>query len=605
MKWSLRAKLFVFVPVLALLPWLGWQTLDRLQQFATRAQTEALAILAETLADELHSLPPSTWRQFQGLSGEPVSVLANPPTLDGFVDDWIDAPILTLSQMVQLRVGQVGDQVYFVVEVKDSSRVYRRPGSAESSDRLVVTVLSDEGDHNLTIAPEGPGYWLPASSPPSRIGTSLMSGYWWELADGYRFEGRLGAETLQAATAWRLSVVDVSLQQAITRSYAIPVRPMHPALQRRVEAFAGDSRQVIIADRSNRLLAISAGQPARFDLAAEYPIAPDAASPGIVRVQAQSDQVVASASRALIQLAWQTLAVFLVVMIGLSVFAGRLTERIGRLRREFRAHLDARGRLAEPRPLSALTATDELGELARDLTQVMADLRRYTQFLERIPRTLRHELSNPMSTVQTSLELLADETDPMQQARLRAAAERGIAKLDSTLSRVTEAVSLEDALREDVLYSVDLRKLLQDYGAIQAEQHPRLRWKIDVPDAPVVVEAHALRLEQLLDKLIDNALDFTPDQGRIWLRVRDHLTAVSLSVENEGVGLVSAPSDDLFQLFSSSRQDATGVHLGLGLYIVRAIAESFGASPQIESTGRGVRVTLQGFRRPGGLTGCN
>ena len=48
MRWSLRAKLFVFVPVLAVLPWLGWHTLERLQLFAIRAQTEALAVLADT-----------------------------------------------------------------------------------------------------------------------------------------------------------------------------------------------------------------------------------------------------------------------------------------------------------------------------------------------------------------------------------------------------------------------------------------------------------------------------------------------------------------------------------------------------------------------------
>ena len=69
----------------------------------------------------------------------------------------------------------------------------------------------------------------------------------------------------------------------------------------------------------------------------------------------------------------------------------------------------------EPVLTDAQTA-DEVGELSRDVQQVLRDLARYTAFLERIPRTLRHELSNPMSTVQTSLELLSDEKDPEQQA---------------------------------------------------------------------------------------------------------------------------------------------------------------------------------------------
>ena len=596
MRWSLRAKLFVFVPVLAVLPWLGWHTLERLQLFAIRAQTEALEVLAETLADELSTQPSGLWAPMPHIAGRPPAIASLAPVLDGFLDDWPVVDAIALSQIAMLRVAQRADQLYLAIDILDSTRRYQRPDSEGLSDQLILTLLKSTGDEVIVIAPEGPGRWVLNRSGRARAPKSSMTGYWWELAEGYRFEGRLDAARLVGADGWVLSVIDATGTDVVTRSYPLPIAPLHPVIQTRAEAFAADTRQVLVHRRDGSLLAMTPSLSATPDLQAEQVIQSGTQAIGTVTIQAPADQVVGSASRALIQLAWQTVAVLVVLVIGLSLYAGRLTERIGRLGRELRAQLDGCGRLTESPPFTALTATDEIGDLARDIATVMNDLRRYTQFLERIPRTLRHELSNPMSTVQTSLELLADEQDPQQQARLRGAAARGIAKLDSTLSRVTEAVSLEDALREDVLYPVDLSKLLDDYVQVQREQHPRVQWRLDVPQSAVNVMAHSLRMEQLLDKLIDNALDYTPDQGRIWLKLRDHLTSVTLSVENEGpTGLAS--TDELFQLFSSARHDASGVHLGLGLYIVRTIAEAFDASPRIESTGRGVLVTIHGFKR--------
>lgn len=600
MRWSLRAKLFVFVPVLAVLPWLGWHTLERLQLFAIRAQTEALAVLADTLAQELSTQPLGPWMLKPQISGSPPAIASQAPVLDGFLDDWPVMDSIPLSQIATLRVAQRADQLYLAIDIRDSTRRYRRPDSEGLSDRLVLTLLKPTGDDVILIAPEGLGQWALNRSGRGRAPESSMVGYWWELAEGYRFEGRLNAARLVGATGWVLSVIDATGDDILTRSYALPVAPLHPVIQARAEAFASEARQVLVHGRDGHLLAMTASLTGTPDLQAKQVILSATQAMGTVTIQARADQVVSSASRALIQLAWQTMAVLVVLLIGLSLYAGRLTERIGRLGRELRAQLDTRGRLAESHPLSALTATDEIGDLARDIAKVMSDLRRYTQFLERIPRTLRHELSNPMSTVQTSLELLADEQDPAQQARLRAAAERGIAKLDSTLSRVTEAVSLEDALREDVLYPVDLTKLLDDYVQVQREQHPRVQWRLDVPQTAVMVMAHSLRLEQLLDKLVDNALDYTPDQGRIWLKLRDHLTSVTLSIENEGPKELVGAADELFQLFSSARHDASGAHLGLGLYIVRTIAEAFEATPYIESTARGVLVTIQGFKPASG-----
>lgn len=107
-----------------------------------------------------------------------------------------------------------------------------------------------------------------------------------------------------------------------------------------------------------------------------------------------------------------------------------------------------------------------------------------------------------------------------------------------------------------------------------------------------MVMVYLLCFEQLLDKLVDNVLDYTLDQGRIWLKLRDHLTLVTLFIENEGPKELVGVADELFQLFSSACHDVSGVYLGLGLYIVRIIAEVFEVILYIESIVCGVLVMI-------------
>ena len=282
-----------------------------------------------------------------------------------------------------------------------------------------------------------------------------------------------------------------------------------------------------------------------------------------VPIAAPTSEIVGSAQQALVTLAWQTLGVLGLLIFGLSIYSGRRAERITRLRRELKSYLDARDRFASDPVLSDSDASDEVGELSRDVQQVLRDLGRYTTFLERIPRTLRHELSNPMSAVQTSLELLSYEQDPDQQARLGATAHRGIQKLESTLAKVTEAASLEEALRDEDQHGFDVARVTRD--AVESIARTVTSLLItDIPETPISVLGNDLRFEQMLDKLLDNASDFTTEGGVITVGLSDHINSVVLWVENEGPSLHIQDGVDAFQMFSGTRNDSTGSHLGLG-----------------------------------------
>lgn len=614
MRLSLRTKLFLFVPVMALVPWLGYQTYDRLTRFAIEAQTESLRTLAEILHAELQTVSIQMPSKGSVLDASP---LLRAPTLDGFFDEWPEPAPQLQDDQIALRIGQFDDMLLFGLEVTDRTRAYREPqfGRAAPIPHDVVRVRQLEGTEVLEfeLATEASGRFQVHTIEPSLlISPEPIDAFWWEVAGGYRVEWTVPVDQLLDAPI-ALSVVDYTGFAESTAQYQFDLQPLLPRIQTLARRLASDSKQIVVVTDGGQIVAntlpvdgqvpLTAADRERFDahildteIILNMPVVTEQGDTVHVLLSATRSALVGRAQEALLNLAWQTLGVLVVLIGGLSIYSGRLTERITRLRNELKHYLDGRGRVHQSPALSESGSGDEVGVLSRDIQQVLDDLARYTAFLERIPRTLRHELSNPMSAIQTSLELLSDETDPIQQARLRATAERGIQKLESTLSQVTEAASLEEALRADTQRLFDVGALVQT--AIDSIQisHPDLVWQVDKPDGRLLVAGSDLRFEQLLDKLLDNAVDFTPSGGRIRVILRDQITSVDVVVENQGPPFQRSQATDPFQMFSGSRNDASGSHLGLGLYVVRLIAESMGARPSIENTDTGVRVVMAGFR---------
>ena len=412
----------------------------------------------------------------------------------------------------------------------------------------------------------------------------------------------------------QLIQLDHNWIEPIERQYQFSIEPLIGRVQQLARRLSGETRQIMVVD-SDGLVIAKTPPPEEMptllasdawhsdpvitdqDIRISVPLTTESGRYSVL-IAAPTSEIVGSAQQALVTLAWQTLGVLGLLIFGLSIYSGRLAERITRLRRELKSFLDTRDRFASDPVLSDSEASDEVGALSRDVQQVLRDLGRYTTFLERIPRTLRHELSNPMSAVQTSLELLSDEQDPDQQARLRATAQRGIQKLESTLAKVTEAASLEEALRDEDQHGFDVAGVTRDAVESIARTVTNLRWITDIPETPMSVLGNDLRFEQMLDKLLDNARDYTTEGGIITVGLSDQINSVVLWVENEGPSLRIQDGVDAFQMFSGTRNDSTGSHLGLGLYVVRLIAESMGARVAIGNTERGVRVEVSGIRVP-------
>jgi len=204
---------------------------------------------------------------------------------------------------------------------------------------------------------------------------------------------------------------------------------------------------------------------------------------------------------------------------------------------------------------------------------------------------LAHELRNPLAPLRTGLELLKLEPSPQVVSRAKATMERQVSNLTrlvDDLLDVSRISSGKIALKRKVL---DARQHVSDaVGAAQlSASRKNLRMDVQVPDHPVMVDADPVRLEQMLGNLIGNAMKFTLPGGdiRVALEVADEWAV--MRVRDTGVGIPAGQLDKVFDLFgqAATSLDRSEGGLGIGLTVVRLIAELHGGRAQVFSDGAG------------------
>lgn len=296
----------------------------------------------------------------------------------------------------------------------------------------------------------------------------------------------------------------------------------------------------------------------------------------------------------------KTLVVCFFGALVLLVFATRISVRLRRLRNEAAEAIDAHGRVVGN--LSASRAGDEIGDLARDFSAMMERLREYNHYLEQLARRLSHELRTPITVVRSSLEAMELDQPGGDQGPYLSRARDGLRRLDTIISRMSEAARLEQALQESEPERFDLHAVVSASVESYRNVWPQQSFRYRAPGEPCAIDGMPDLVVQMLDKLVGNAVDFCTPGTSIDLSVARRAGSVELEVRNLGPLLPGEMSDKLFESMVSIRNDkgSEDPHLGLGLYIVRLIAEAHGAQARAFNLpgGEGVAMRIV-FPEPG------
>ena len=328
---------------------------------------------------------------------------------------------------------------------------------------------------------------------------------------------------------------------------------------------------------------------------AAHPIISKDATLGAVVVEQNIEEILAFQREAFEQAALVSLASLLAVFIALLAFAGRLAWRIRHLRREAAAAIDEHGRLTKQSLDAERGAGDEIGDLSRSVSNMLGRLHQHTHFLEKMPRTLRHEINNPLNALATSIENLKDHVTSGGDKYLESA-KRGVLRIGAIVQNLADAVSLEESLAADDRQVMDVGRLIENYVANFSATHQGRELVFRGVAGPVYAEVADYRIEQLLDKIIDNALDFHHVTSPIKVQLDVARDALRITVANRGPTLPKTEQTRLFESMVSHRGPRSGMHFGLGLYVVRTIAEHHGGSARainlIDGSGVAVMVRL-------------
>jgi len=310
---------------------------------------------------------------------------------------------------------------------------------------------------------------------------------------------------------------------------------------------------------------------------------------GAVLLEKDSQEILTHQRKTLDRLAY----VIIGVVIGIFLFILRLSFRILRLSSELNSVINSEGRLVKTDIQSEKNAHDDLGDLSRGATELLGRLGRYTHFLETIPRTLRHEILNPVNAISLGLQQL--ESSPEKVTEIVKKTKRSILQLELIVSRLTEAAHIEEALATDVISTIDLAYLLRDYVENIRQLHPAVRFNYSDSGQEALIQGNDLRFVQLLDKIKDNAINHLSKDGSIDISLNCNGEWIIVTISNDGP-LVS--ESVLKALFTGiiPRQNTTvdSPHLGIGLYIAHHIIQSHRGNIQVNNRidGSGVVVLL-------------
>ena len=541
-RWALglRAKLALVALVLLALPWVGLRYVNELEQVLLEGQRRALIGTARAIATALHDRPQllvALPERDDAMRREAELELQRIAQSEGRLFDPAAAPVpLAREAALAARAAQ-----------EDIAAILR--GVQRTESRIWVV---NRRYQVLALA----GSLRRPEPPPEEAG--LLREAWRGLA------------------GWLIQRPSEDFADAVPDDVLATGRDIVAALQ---GTPGSRTRRTV----DGRAVVVSAAHPVwnRNEVA------------GAVVVEETTNPIATLRSEALERLLILTLTVFLGAAALLIAYASWLSHRIRRLRDEAESAIDARGRIA--RLSAGSEAGDEIGDLSRSFSAMLAKLAQHHAYLESMAGRLSHELRTPIAVVRSSLENLKLVADAGEARTYIERAEHGLARLNTILQRMSEASRLEHSLRAAERERFDLAALVG--GCVEGYRlaYAQVPFVLELPGRALPVAGAPDLAAQLLDKLVENAVEFSRAGEAVRIALEERDGAALLSVQNKGPLLPAEMRGRLFESMVSVRGAPAGgaPHLGLGLYVARLIAEFHGGTIEAADLAGGDGVVLR------------
>jgi two-component system, OmpR family, sensor histidine kinase ChvG len=275
------------------------------------------------------------------------------------------------------------------------------------------------------------------------------------------------------------------------------------------------------------------------------------------------------------------IGMFFLLALGIGVLLSMFLARtiVRPLRHLARAAVKVRlGRAQEVNVPRLPSRRDEIGMLARALSDMSIALRQRIDATEAFAADVAHEIKNPLASLRSALDGSERIEDPSLRKQLMDVAKADVLRMDRLISDISDASRVDSQLAKAKFEPIDLGDMIEQL--LQAREHRACDGDVTIAFARprrtiATVMGEDVRLERMLTNLIDNAVSFSPPGSVVEISATLAEEEVIIRVSDEGPGVPENEREAIFRRFHSERpvSENFGKHSGLGLAIARTIIE--------------------------------
>ncbi len=230
---------------------------------------------------------------------------------------------------------------------------------------------------------------------------------------------------------------------------------------------------------------------------------------------------------------------------------------------------------------------DEPGGAVLVTLHDLTELRQVETSRREFVSNVSHELRTPLSSIKAMAETLEDGglDDPSINAdfvkRIHIEADR----MTTLVNDLLELTSLQSGQADMKAQQVDIASVIREEGSryVQVAEGLGIEANVSVPEALPKVVAQEDRMRQVVRNLLDNALKFTPENGRIDLSAEANHDVVEVRVSDNGLGIPPESLPHIFERFYKVERSRRNEGSGLGLAIVKNIVQAYGGEVNVDS----------------------
>ncbi len=286
------------------------------------------------------------------------------------------------------------------------------------------------------------------------------------------------------------------------------------------------------------------------------------------------------------------LVIFAASLIGGSWISRHIIKRLDVIRRTAKEIID--GDLHQRIPIQH-TQQDEYDKLSLVLNKMLAQLEASMQSMREVTDNLAHDLRNPLNRLRHRLETIQYlQPNSKQYQQELAIAIEDVDAIVATFNALLNIAQIEAKAQRDHWEDVDISKLINDLGELYTlvaeEKQITLKYQAE---ANLVQYGDKQLLAQAVSNLLDNAVKYTPEKGNVELNAYQQKDNIMITIADSGIGIPQDQYEKVFCRFTRLDNVRNTAGNGLGLSLVKAVADLHEAIITLADNKPGLKISLQ------------